>query len=74
VYELREGAWFDRGTGRCKGIYDAQNDVALLVVEPEQQGAGMEESGGYVADEFLLNCHVSKDENYTKQQGESHDR
>jgi len=32
----------------------------------------MEGSGGYLADDFLLNVHVSKDENYTKQQGESY--
>lgn len=73
VYELRQSAWFDRGTGRCKGVYDDQNDVALLMVEAEELlegGQDKEEGpGGFLTDELLLNTQVGKDEDYSRQQG-----
>lgn len=75
VYELRESAWFDRGTGRCKGVYDDQNDVALLMVEAEeitedpQDKDAADGPGGFLKDDLLLNMQVSKDEEYTRQQG-----
>ncbi|KAL1409675.1 Platinum sensitivity protein [Vanrija albida] len=74
VYELRDQAWFDRGTGHCKGVYDDQNDVALLIVEAEdaldenRQPDDPEGPGGFLKDELLLNAQVSKDDVYTRQQ------
>lgn len=35
VYELRNEAWFDRGTGHVHGLYDEDTDQALLVVTAE---------------------------------------
>lgn len=78
VYELRDQAWFDRGTGHCKGVYDDQNDVALLIVEaeePQAEGRPGEETdgpGGFLKDELLLHAQVTKEDQYTRQQGESH--
>lgn len=75
MYELRDQAWFDRGTGHCKGVYDDQNDVALLIVEAEdaldesRQADDPEGPGGFLKDELLLNAQVSKDDVYTRQQG-----
>ncbi|KLT39487.1 DUF625-domain-containing protein [Cutaneotrichosporon oleaginosum] len=74
VYELRDQAWFDRGTGHCKGVYDNDNDVALLVVEaedPQLEGRPGEEAegpGGFIRDELLLHAQVTKDDQYTRQQ------
>ncbi|BEJ13212.1 hypothetical protein CspHIS471_0303860 [Cutaneotrichosporon sp. HIS471] len=74
VYELRDQAWFDRGTGHCKGVYDNDNDVALLVVEaeePQPEGRAGEEAegpGGFLKDELLLHAQVTKDDQYTRQQ------
>ncbi|WOO79694.1 putative protein [Vanrija pseudolonga] len=74
VYELRDQAWFDRGTGHCKGVYDDQNDVALLIVEAEdaldegRPADDPEGPGGFLKDELLLNAQVSKDDVYTRQQ------
>jgi protein phosphatase-4 regulatory subunit 3 len=36
VYELKGETWFDRGTGYCAGVYDEQNDAALLVARMEE--------------------------------------
>lgn len=36
VYELRNDAWFDRGTGHVHGLYDEGTDQALLVVTAEE--------------------------------------
>ncbi|GMK58191.1 hypothetical protein CspeluHIS016_0502230 [Cutaneotrichosporon spelunceum] len=74
VYELRDQAWFDRGTGHCKGVYDNDNDVALLVVEaeePQPDGRAGEETegpGGFLKEELLLHAQVTKDDQYTRQQ------
>lgn len=35
VYELKGETWFDRGTGYCAGVYDEQEDAALLVARME---------------------------------------
>lgn len=74
MYELRDQAWFDRGTGQCKGVYDRQNDVALLMVEAEDPGDGSQGEegdgpGGFLKDELLLNTQVSKEDVYSRQQG-----
>lgn len=77
MYELRDQAWFDRGTGHCKGVYDDQNDVALLIVEaeePQADGRTGEEAdgpGGFLKDELLLHAQVTKEDQYTRQQGGS---
>lgn len=36
VYELKGETWFDRGTGYCAGVYDEQEDAALLVARMEE--------------------------------------
>lgn len=75
MYELRDQAWFDRGTGHCKGVYDHEHDVALLVVEAEEPQAGgrpgeeAEGPGGFLKDELLLHAQVTKEDQYTRQQG-----
>lgn len=35
VYQMVSGAWADLGTGYCAGVYDEQNDRALLVAKHE---------------------------------------
>lgn len=83
VYELRDASWFDRGTGHCKGVYDDQLDVALLVVEaevtPKPEGeaadADQDEPGGFLKEgegepQLLLRSRVEKGDCYTKQQGQ----
>lgn len=70
VYELRDQSWFDRGTGHCKGIYDDTQDLALLIVEPEETPEKAEEGqGGFLKDELLLSARVEKDDIYSRQQG-----
>ncbi|OCF33154.1 hypothetical protein I316_05199 [Kwoniella heveanensis BCC8398] len=70
VYELRDSSWFDRGTGFCKGIYDDTQDLALIIVEPEDMGEGgkVEAPGGFLKDELLLSARVEKEDIYGKQQ------
>jgi protein phosphatase-4 regulatory subunit 3 len=76
VYELRDASWFDRGTGYCRGVFDETNDLALLVVEPEDaaaagvEGREPEGEGGFLKDDLLLNARVEKEDIYTRQQGE----
>ena len=36
VYELQNEQWFDHGTGYCAGVYDEENDQALLVAKSEE--------------------------------------
>jgi hypothetical protein len=43
VYELRNEAWFDRGTGHVHGLYDEDTDQALLVVTAEHVPLSEEE-------------------------------
>lgn len=74
MYELRDQSWFDRGTGHCKGVYDDSQDIALIIVEPEEHGADKAEEdgpGGFLKDEMLLTTKVEKDDIYARQQGES---
>ena len=75
MYELRDQSWFDRGTGHCKGVYDDSQDIALIIVEPEEHGADKAEEdgpGGFLKDEMLLTTKVEKDDIYARQQGMSH--
>ena len=70
MYELRDSSWFDRGTGYCKGIYDDTQDLALLIVESEEEGAKFEEGeGGFLKEELLLTARVEKEDIYVRQQG-----
>ena len=70
MYELRDSSWFDRGTGYCKGIYDDTQDLALLIVESEEEGAKVEEGeGGFLKEELLLTARVEKEDIYVRQQG-----
>lgn len=77
MYELRESSWFDRGTGYCKGVYDEVQELALLIVEKEDEeakgeGAGEPEGpGGFLKEDLLLSSRVEKDDIYTRQQGMS---
>lgn len=81
MYELRDGSWFDRGTGYCKGVYDETQDLALLLVEAEElpvdtsnpQLATAEPPGGFLREELLLSARVEKDDIYARQQGGSTD-
>ena len=68
VYELRDQSWHDRGTGHCKGIYDDAQDLALLVVEAEDQTD--KEEGGFLKEELLLSAKVEREDIYQRQQGE----
>lgn len=57
VYELRNDAWFDRGTGFVHGLYDEGVDQAALavtaeLVSPEERAAGDgSDGGGFVKEE-----------------------
>lgn len=79
MYELRDSSWYDRGTGYCKGVYDDTRDLALLIVEAEEQPekggegedgvGGSDEPGGFLKEELLLSSRVEKDDIYARQQG-----
>ncbi|WRT63528.1 uncharacterized protein IL334_000433 [Kwoniella shivajii] len=71
VYELHDTSWHDRGTGFCRGIYDDRQDIALIVVEPEdfeQEGGKVEGEGGFLKNGLLLSARVEKEDIYGKQQ------
>ena len=78
MYELRESSWFDRGTGYCKGVYDETRDIALLLVEREENSVdkipedeeGETGPGGFLSDDILLSAQVEKDDIYARQQGD----
>ncbi len=36
VYELKNEVWFDHGTGYCAGVYDEEQDQALLLAKAEE--------------------------------------
>ncbi|MCJ1307977.1 Platinum sensitivity protein [Agyrium rufum] len=55
VYELKEGDWFDRGTGFCSG--QLNGNERMLVVEAEEDPSRR-----------LLNATVSRGSGYQKQQ------
>lgn len=70
MYELRDSSWFDRGTGHCKGVYDEARELALLIVEKEEEGEKSEDGpGGFLKDDLLLSCRVEKEDIYARQQG-----
>ncbi|KAL1625582.1 Platinum sensitivity protein [Neofusicoccum ribis] len=58
VYELKNGDWFDRGTGFCTGTM--VNDEARIYVQSEDEPI-----------RTLLETRVTKDDGYQKQQGET---
>ena len=79
VYFLEDSSWEDKGTGFIEGIYDQQQDEAILMVIEEDESAEQAESGGSVAPggflrepenpTYLLRSRVSKGGQYSRQQG-----
>lgn len=81
MYFLEESSWEDKGTGFIEGIYDQQQDEAILLVIEEDESAEQNESsgsqapGGFLREPenptYLLRSRVSKGGQYSRQQGES---
>lgn len=70
VYELRDESWFDRGTGICRGMINADGHAVILVEAEGAQVQGNEdEPGGFLTKDILLNSNVERDDIYGKQQG-----
>lgn len=70
VYELRDESWFDRGTGICRGMINADGHAVILVEAESPQVQGNEdEPGGFLTKDILLNSNVERDDIYGKQQG-----
>ncbi|KIR57878.1 nuclear protein [Cryptococcus bacillisporus CA1873] len=69
VYELRDESWFDRGTGICRGMINADGHAVILVEAEGAQVQGNEdEPGGFLTKDILLNSNVERDDIYGKQQ------
>ncbi|OXH35304.1 nuclear protein [Cryptococcus neoformans] len=69
VYELRDESWFDRGTGICRGMINADGHAVILVEAESPQVQGNEdEPGGFLTKDILLNSNVERDDIYGKQQ------
>jgi protein phosphatase-4 regulatory subunit 3 len=81
VYFLEDSSWEDKGTGFIEGIYDQQQDEAILLVIEEDESAEQAESsgsqapGGFLREPenptYLLRSRVSKGGQYSRQQGTS---
>lgn len=70
VYELRDESWFDRGTGICRGMINADGHAVILVeAESPQVQENEDEPGGFLTKDILLNSNVERDDIYGKQQG-----